>query len=424
MSETIIKAENVSKVFRLGTIGSGALRQDIRLWWDKNVLKKSNSFFDMYNKESITNTHLWALRNVSFDIKEGEVYGFIGRNGAGKSTLLKILSRIIRPTEGVICGRGKISSLLEVGTGFHADLSGRENIYLSGYMLGMKRHEIYSKFDEIIDFSGIEKFIDTPVKRYSSGMYVRLAFAVAAYLEPDILIVDEVLAVGDVEFQKKCLGKMKDVSREKGRTILFVSHNMQAISGLCQKTIWLQKGKVVANSDTQTVVNAYLSAYQQKLWKQDWPIDNAPGNTIVRVLSVALKPEFVDMSDVIDIRTPLTISFKFHNFSGAKIGVSIRLFSVSEECIFDIAKQPSMYEQGLIEGEMTIPGYFLNDGSYYLSINFINESFESLFYFTECLHFEVEDYREKTNYYGKWMGYVRPQFPIILKEYKEEISTF
>jgi lipopolysaccharide transport system ATP-binding protein len=422
MSEIIIKAENISKVFRLGTIGSGALRQDLRIWWDKNILKKPNTFFHTHDKDSNSNTHLWALQNVSFDINEGDVYGFIGRNGAGKSTLLKILSRIIRPTEGMIHGRGKISSLLEVGTGFHGDLSGRENIHLSGYMLGMKKHEISAKFDEIIDFSGIERFIDTPVKRYSSGMYVRLAFAVAAYLEPDILIVDEVLAVGDVEFQKKCLGKMKDVSREKGRTILFVSHNMQAVSGLCQKTIWLQKGKVVADGDTQAVVNSYLSAYQQKLWKQEWAIANAPGNEVIKVLSVELIPEFEDTSDVIDIRTPLTVAFKFDNSTNAKIAVSIRMFSVSGECVFDIATQPSVFEKGLIEGELMIPGHFLNDGSYYLSINFVNESFESLFYFTECLHFEVEDYRENSNYFGKWMGYVRPQFPLMLRQYGKEFS--
>src|SRR5687768_11244942 len=228
-------------------------------------------------------------------------------------------------------------------------------------MLGMKKHEINSKFDEIIDFSGIERFIETPVKRYSSGMYVRLAFAVAAYLEPDILIVDEVLAVGDVEFQKKCLGKMKDVSRDKGRTIIFVSHNMQAISSLCKKTIWLQKGKVVANGDTQTVVNAYLSAYQQKLWKQEWTTENAPGNKMIKVLSVELAPEFQDTSDVIDIRTPLTISFKFQNCTELRIAVSLRLFSVSGECIFDIATRPSFFRKGLLEGEMLIPVHFLND---------------------------------------------------------------
>ncbi len=420
MSEVIIKAENISKVFRLGTIGSGALRQDMRLLWDRYVLKKKNTFFQMYNEDSITDTHLWALKNVSFEIKEGEVYGFIGRNGAGKSTLLKILSRIIKPTKGTIQGRGKISSLLEVGTGFHADLSGRENIYISGYMLGMKKHEINSKFDEIIEFSGIEKFIDTPVKRYSSGMYVRLAFAVAAHLEPDILIVDEVLAVGDVEFQKKCLGKMKDVSREKGRTIIFVSHNMQAISTLCEKSIWLQKGSVIANGDTQSVVNSYLSAYQHKLLKQEWEIENAPGNEIVKVLSVELIPEFEDATDVIDIRTPLTVSFRFQNSSDLKMVVSIQLYSVSEECIFDIASKPSYLEKGIIEGELTIPGNFLNDGAYYLSIDFMNESYESLFYFAECLHFEVEDYRENTKYFGKWMGSVRPHFPLKLKQYGKE----
>lgn len=422
MSEVIIKAENISKVFRLGTIGSGSLRQDIRLVWDKYFLKKKNTFFQMYNEESISDKHLWALKNVSFDINEGDVFGFIGRNGAGKSTLLKILSRIIKPSEGTIHGRGKISSLLEVGTGFHADLSGRENIFLSGYMLGMKKHEINSKFDEIIEFSGVEKFIDTPVKRYSSGMYVRLAFAVAAHLEPDILIVDEVLAVGDVEFQKKCLGKMKDVSREKGRTIIFVSHNMQAISTLCQKSIWLQKGSIVANGDTQSVVNSYLSAYQHKLLKQEWKIEDAPGNEFVKVMAVELLPEFEDGTDVIDVRTPLTVRFKFQNLRDIKLVVSIQLFSVSEECIFDVATKPAFFSKGFVEGELMIPGNFLNDGSYYLSIDFSNESFESQFYFAECLHFEIEDYRENSKYFGKWMGSVRPHFPFKLKQYGNELS--
>jgi len=212
---------------------------------------------------------------------------------------------------------------------------------------------------------------------------------------------------------------MKDVSREEGRTIIFVSHNMQAVNSLCQKTIWLKKGSIVANGDTQKVVNDYLSTYQQKLWKQDWSINNAPGNEMIKVLSVELIPDLGDTSDVIDIRTPLTISFRFQNFTDLKIAVSIRLFSVSEECIFDISTEPSLYEKGLIEGEMIIPGHFLNDGSYYLSINFVNESFESLFYFEECLHFEVEDFRE-INYYGKWMGSVRPQFPIKLHQYTSE----
>lgn len=416
MAETIIKVENISKVFRLGTLGTGTLRQDIRLWWETQFLKKKPQFFKKYDDEMPAN-YLWALKDVNFEIAQGDVYGIVGRNGAGKSTLLKILSRIIRPTEGVIRGRGKISSLLEVGTGFHADLTGRENIFISGYMLGMKKQEIKQKFDEIIDFSGVEKFIDTPVKRYSSGMYVRLAFAVAANLDPDILIVDEVLAVGDIEFQKKCLGKMKDVSRDKGRTIIFVSHNMQAINSICQKAIWMKKGRVAANGEVQEVINNYLSTYQQKLWQQEWYSESAPGNDILKVLAVELSPAFLSNSDVIDIRTPLTVSFKFQCLhENITLISSLRLFTLSDECIFDVVTRPALFTKGTWEARCLIPGNFLNDGSYYLSVNFANESYESLFYFSECLHFDVEDYRGEINYYGKWLGYVRPEFPFEIKQ--------
>ena len=414
----IIRVEKVSKLFRLGTLGTGSLRQDVSLWWKKTVLKKTDTLFQsdsVENFSAVNKNYLWALKNVSFEIKEGEVVGFIGRNGAGKSTLLKIMSRIIAPTEGRIRGKGKISSLLEVGTGFHSDLTGRENIFISGHMLGMKKQEILQKFDEIIDFSGIEQFIDTPVKRYSSGMYVRLAFAVAAHLEPDILIVDEVLAVGDAEFQKKCLGKMKDVSREKGRTILFVIHNMQAVSNLCHRAIWLEKGTIKSNGNVETVINDYLSAYQQKKWKQEWAIENAPGNESIKVLSVELEPHFIEVSDIIDIRTPITIRFKFHNNVHAKLATSLCLYTLSDECIFDIVTKPSIYEKGIIIGECAIPGNFLNDGSYYFSLFFLNESLATLFGLDECLHFEVEDFREGISYYGKWIGYVRPSFPFVLR---------
>ena len=414
----IIRVEKVSKLFRLGTLGTGSLRQDVSLWWKKTVLKKTDTLFQsdsVENFSAVNKNYLWALKNVSFEIKEGEVVGFIGRNGAGKSTLLKIMSRIIAPTEGRIRGKGKISSLLEVGTGFHSDLTGRENIFISGHMLGMKKQEILQKFDEIIDFSGIEQFIDTPVKRYSSGMYVRLAFAVAAHLEPDILIVDEVLAVGDAEFQKKCLGKMKDVSREKGRTILFVSHNMQAVSNLCHRAIWLEKGTIKSNGNVETVINDYLSAYQQKKWKQEWAIENAPGNEAIKVLSVELEPHFIEVSDIIDIRTPITIRFKFRNNVHAKLATSLCLYTLSDECIFDIVTKPSIYEKGIIIGECAIPGNFLNDGSYYFSLFFLNESLATLFGLDECLHFEVEDFREGISYYGKWIGYVRPSFPFVLR---------
>ena len=414
MSNVIIDVENISKLYRLGTLGTGSLRQDITYFWNRYLLRKNNVFF--HDAENSNANYLWALKNVSFQVNQGEVLGIIGRNGAGKSTLLKIMSRIIRPTKGSIKGRGKVSSMLEVGTGFHGELTGRENVYISGYMLGMKKHEIKNKFDEIVDFSGIEKFIDTPVKRYSSGMYVRLAFAVAAHLDPDILIVDEVLAVGDAEFQKKCMGKMKDVSNEKGRTIIFVSHNMQAVNSLCSKAIWLQQGQVIANDSTQSVINKYLSAYQQKLWKQEWFIDDAPGNDLIKVLSVELIPETASALDFIDVRTPITVRFRIHNNAGSiNLMAGVHLFTLSDECIFDVCTAPDDYKKGIIEGECKIPGNFLNDGSYYISLIFVKDTAESIFYFQECLHFEVEDYREGIKWFGKWMGYVRPKFPFSLK---------
>lgn len=415
----IVEVNNISKLFRIGTLGSSSLRQDVSRWWEKlfhNKEKALSHQTTIGDHQSLSKNYLWALKDVSFNINEGEVIGIIGRNGAGKSTLLKILSRIIAPTEGVIKGKGKISSLLEVGTGFHADLTGRENIFISGNMLGMKKLEILKKFDEIVEFSGVADFIDTPVKRYSSGMYVRLAFAVAAHLEPDILIVDEVLAVGDADFQKKSLGKMKDVSGNKGRTIIFVSHNMQAVNNLCKKAIWLKDGKVEANGETQLVVNKYLSAHQQRLWKQAWSIKDAPGNELIKILSVELLPNFMDASDVIDTRVSLNVRFRFSNYITTKLASSLCLYTLSEECIFDIVTKPSVYHKGVITGECTIPGNFLNDGSYYFSIAFLNESLETLFILPECLHFVVEDYREGTSYFGKWIGYVRPSFPFVLTE--------
>ena len=242
----------------------------------------------------------------------GEVLGFIGRNGAGKSTLLKIISRITLATPGRILGKGRSASLLEVGTGFHGELTGRENIFLNGHILGMRKKEIEKQFDEIVDFSGVEQFLDTPVKRYSSGMYVRLAFAVAAHLEPEILIVDEVLAVGDAEFQRKCIGKMKEVSSQKGKTILFVSHNMQALRNLCHRAIVLNKGEIVNMGDPETVIASYLKSETTQYLHQEF-IDKvtAPGNEFIRIKKVELAPEYVNDYDIIDIRTPLTVNFEF-----------------------------------------------------------------------------------------------------------------
>jgi lipopolysaccharide transport system ATP-binding protein len=258
---TVISVENLSKTYRLGQIGTGTFAHDLNLWWAR-IRGKQNSLLRIDEKDhgNRDGEEIWALRDVSFKVEKGDVLGIIGRNGAGKSTLLKILSRVTAPTSGRIKVKGRIASLLEVGTGFHPDLTGRENIYLNGAILGMSRSEIARKFNEIVGFAEVEKFIDTPVKRYSSGMYVRLAFAVAAHLDPEILIVDEVLAVGDAEFQKKCLGKMSDVAKE-GRTVLFVSHNMDSVEKLCDKVFLMDKG-MIRNDDTRvrTVIDHYLAA--------------------------------------------------------------------------------------------------------------------------------------------------------------------
>lgn len=276
---TVISVENLSKYYRLGTIGNRTLYEDLNRWWARRrgkpdpILKIGET--DYGNRDG---EYIWALRDVSLQVQQGEVLGIIGRNGAGKSTLLKILSQVTAPTSGEVKVKGRIASLLEVGTGFHPELTGRENVYLNGAILGMSRVEIDRKLDEIIDFSGVEKFIDTPVKRYSSGMHVRLAFAVAAHLEPEILVVDEVLAVGDAQFQKKSLGKMGEVAKQ-GRTILFVSHNLAAISNLCTSAILLDEGRLVLNSNTRETVSFYLS---KQYTKQTGDIDLSDAKKAIR----------------------------------------------------------------------------------------------------------------------------------------------
>jgi lipopolysaccharide transport system ATP-binding protein len=263
MSNTVIQVENLSKQYRLGQIGTGSIAHDVNRWWHK-VLGKEDPYLkigEANDRSKAGNSeYVWSLRDLTFNIEKGDAIGVIGRNGAGKSTLLKILSQVTAPTIGTVKVKGRIASLLEVGTGFHPDLSGRDNIYLNGAILGMRKHEIKSKFDEIVDFAGVERYIDTPVKRYSSGMYVRLAFGVAAHLESEILIVDEVLAVGDAEFQKKCLGKMNDVSKGEGRTVLFVSHNMGSIAQLCNKGMFLQNGSLNFQGTISETLEAYVSS--------------------------------------------------------------------------------------------------------------------------------------------------------------------
>lgn len=268
MSDIAIKFENVSKQYRLGSIGTGTLSHDLNRWWIMNVQGKPDPYLkvgqvnDRENKS--TSEYVWALNDINFEVKQGEVLGIIGKNGAGKSTLLKILSRVTTPSTGKITAKGRIASLLEVGTGFHPEMTGRENIYLNGAILGMTKKEIASKIDEIIDFSGCERYIDTPTKRYSSGMTVRLAFAVAAHLEPEILVVDEVLAVGDAEFQKKAIGKMQDISKTQGRTVLFVSHNMAAVKSLCTRGIVLENGGITFTGNSDDAINYYLENSYKK----------------------------------------------------------------------------------------------------------------------------------------------------------------
>jgi lipopolysaccharide transport system ATP-binding protein len=262
MSDIAIKIDNISKQYRLGLVGTGTISHDLNRWWYR-VRGKEDPYLKIGEvndrSQKAHSDYVWALKDITFDVKQGEVLGIIGKNGAGKSTLLKILSRVTSPTTGTIKAKGRIASLLEVGTGFHPEMTGRENIYMNGAIMGMTKAEITRKLDEIVDFAGIEKYIDTPVKRYSSGMTVRLGFAIAAHLEPEILIVDEVLAVGDAEFQKKAIGKMQDVSKGEGRTVLFVSHNMSAVKGLCQKCVWLKNGMVHMTGDVGSLVESYLT---------------------------------------------------------------------------------------------------------------------------------------------------------------------
>ena len=290
-----IISSNISKRYRIGvkeklndTFISAAIDYLMSPFENFKKLKNLSNFRETeHNAGDI----IWALKKISFEVKHGEVIGIIGSNGAGKSTLLKVLSKITEPTSGKIEINGRIASLLEVGTGFHADLTGRENVYLNGTILGMSKKEIDAKFKEIIEFSGVEKFIDTPVKRYSSGMKVRLAFAVAAFLEPEILLVDEVLAVGDAEFQRKCLGKMANIS-EEGRTVLFVSHNMSAMQSLCSKAIVLNEGKVIFNGDTREAINYYLKTNHNVNDNNiSWNIDEAPGGENLKILGIRISPK-------------------------------------------------------------------------------------------------------------------------------------
>lgn len=412
---TVIEAENISKRYIIDHIKGNAKGNTLREIVTDNI----KNLFTKKEGNEVSHEDFWALKGVSFNINQGDRVGIIGSNGAGKSTLLKVLSRITEPTEGKITIKGRVASLLEVGTGFHPELSGRENIFLNGAILGMKRQDIKNQFDAIVDFAGVEKFLDTPVKRYSSGMYVRLGFAISAHLEPEILIVDEVLAVGDAEFQRKCLGKMKDASTS-GRTILFVSHNLTAVQGLCNKAMFMQKGQLMEMGETNHVLATYLSHVQKTALESWWNTpEEAPGNDKARLKSIKLIPDYLDNQKHLDVRTPFKIQIEFWNMmENANLNISLHLNSLTGECIFNIGTISKAFDKGVVYAECEIPADFLNDGSYSISFMVVKDTSTAIFNFEEALIFEIEDYREGTSWYGKWPGYVRPKinFPITQLE--------
>ena len=364
----------------------------------------------------------WALKDVSFEVKRGEVVGIIGRNGAGKSTLLKVLSRITTPTEGTVEVHGRIGSLLEVGTGFHPELSGRENIYLSGSILGMKRTEIDAKFDEIVKFAEMEKFLDTPVKRYSSGMYVRLAFAVAAHLEPEILLVDEVLAVGDAAFQKKCLGKMGDVAKG-GRTVLFVSHNVTAIRSLCNRAIFLRNGTIEKSGPTESVVNVYINEFQEDRLLMTWPDEIAPRNSNVILKEVSIRDDSGRQMDTLYTDTAFNIKIGYKVIrDNCSTGFTVSLYDKEGICIFNSISnhEPNYYNKNMEEGDYfsicRIPPNLINNGIFTIGVNIFGKNFSDNCLTNEILRFEILDGATvRGDYYGGYSGILRP-----LLEWKTE----
>jgi lipopolysaccharide transport system ATP-binding protein len=420
MSDTVIQVEGLSKQYRLGIVGRKTLHHDLNRWLYR-IAGKEDPYIKIgeENDRSIkgNSEYVWALREISFEVKRGEAIGVIGRNGAGKSTLLKILSKVTSPTTGIIKMKGRIASLLEVGTGFHPELSGRSNIFLNGAILGMTKKEIQGKFDEIVDFSGVERYIDTPVKRYSSGMYVRLAFAVAAHLEPDILIVDEVLAVGDAEFQKKCLGKMKEVSEKEGRTVLFVSHNMDAISRLCTHCLYLANGFIRNNSRTDHVVAQYLQNENSVNAEFAYPASMQPGSDVVQLLSARVMGDGkitrinFNLDEKIGIEIIFRVTeatndfvcgFNLYNYK------DVHLFTSHDTCNTGRNLQPGVYRN-----IVWIPGHFLSHGLHYCGIAGMSYTpFKIHFNEINKISFNVVDVKEddfiRDHYAGQLPGVVRP----------------
>lgn len=425
MSDIAIKIENVSKQYRLGLVSTGTLSHDLNRWWATKVMHKEDPYLKVGEVNDRTtkgsSDYVWALKDINMEIRQGDVVGIIGKNGAGKSTLLKLLSRVTAPTTGTIQYKGRIASLLEVGTGFHPELTGRENIYMNGAIMGMNKAEITRKLDEIVDFSGCERYLDTPVKRYSSGMTVRLGFAIAAHIEPDILVVDEVLAVGDAEFQKKAIGKMQDVSKGEGRTVLFVSHNMTAVKSLCKRGIILQNGMTLYDGDVNSAVSKYLIGGEKRQNHKKWnsPEIKAKGFELLEIGARKANGNFYDdicMTDAIDIviryrltqpHKELHLTLHFKNEQGNKIFSS----SGGGRCI------DYYHEVGVYEQICHIPMEFFNWGIYSIDLYVVEDRAKSFLREFDIVSFSVSN---KANDIGTFMGKepgdVTPKF-----EYTEEL---
>ena len=394
MSDIAIKAENLGKAYQLGEIGTGTISRDLERWYAR-VRGKEDPFLRIGETNDRSQKGdsdvVWSLKDINFEIEQGDAVGIIGRNGAGKSTLLKILSKVTSPTSGKISGKGRIASLLEVGTGFHPELTGRENIFLNGAILGMRKAEIKKHFDAIVDFAGIERYIDTPVKRYSSGMYVRLAFAVAAHLESEILIVDEVLAVGDADFQKKCLGKMGDVSRGEGRTVLFVSHNMAAIKSLCSKGIVLKNGLKVFDGTGLDSINYYQNSSDSiSYFKHNDDIEFAPGNQLIRILGFEVK---ANSSETITISSGINFELTFSNSKpNINLDATFELRTLDEIVVFHhgaLITTNNDSSLGIYTVRGNIPPYFINAGIYKFNLIFGENQRYVLFSINDFIQFEV-----------------------------------
>ncbi len=417
MSDVVIRVEDLGKRYRIGaTQASYKTLRDSLAGAVGASLRRLRGAQGRREAETI-----WALKDVSFEVKQGEALGVIGRNGAGKSTLLKVLSRITEPTEGMIELHGRVGSLLEVGTGFHPELSGRENIYLNGAILGMRRREIDRKFDEIVAFSEIEKFLDTPVKHYSSGMYIRLAFAVAAHLEAEVLLVDEVLAVGDAVFQKKCLGKMGDVTKE-GRTVLFVSHNLGAVANLCPRTVLLSEGRRCADGPSGEVIAQYIDAGRATEGERVWSDERtAPGNSKLRLRAVRIVCDGKVTSDV-DIQKDTEVLIDFRNLKqDAQVSVSIHLI---DRMGVRVLASTNMHSAnlgrdvwfgrpapvGMYRSTCVLPGNFLNDGPYSISVYLLTDVMNIEVTAEEVISFTVHDSGGmRKEFGGSWIGVVRPK---------------